>query len=59
MASEQQKAILFYVMMMTNPDLSGGNWAEISSRLGLKSDSVSNVPTTHDNQVHDISVTWL
>ncbi|KAK6850250.1 hypothetical protein PG995_014083 [Apiospora arundinis] len=41
MASEQQKAILFYVMMMTNPDLSGGNWAEISSRLGLKSDSVS------------------
>jgi len=40
MALDQEKQILFEVMLITNPELAGGNWAVIALRLGLHPDGV-------------------
>ncbi|KAK8059034.1 hypothetical protein PG994_009482 [Apiospora phragmitis] len=56
MTPEQERDIIFLVMMKTNPKLSGGNWNEIAPKVGLGSEIVRLccVPWAHDNEVHDI-----
>ncbi|KAK8136585.1 hypothetical protein PG984_004525 [Apiospora sp. TS-2023a] len=40
MTPEQEKSIIFGVLMNTNPELSGGNWAEIAPKVGLGTEIV-------------------
>ncbi|KAK8066006.1 hypothetical protein PG997_012753 [Apiospora hydei] len=35
MTPEQERSIIFLVLMRTNPELSGGNWTEIAPKVGL------------------------
>ncbi|KAK8046519.1 hypothetical protein PG996_014583 [Apiospora saccharicola] len=40
MTPEQEKSIIFGVLMNTNPELAGGNWAEIAPKVGLGTEIV-------------------
>ncbi|KAK7935485.1 hypothetical protein PG985_000980 [Apiospora marii] len=43
MTPEQEKSIIFNVMLKTNPGLSGGDWVEVASKVGLGHEIVREV----------------
>ncbi|KAK7953691.1 hypothetical protein PG988_014385 [Apiospora saccharicola] len=64
MTPEQEKSIIFGVLMNTNPELAGGNWAEIAPKVGLGTEIVrppnpSPPPSATMASIQDLSIHLL